>query len=339
MSLKRTFILLIIVVMSACLFAQDIHFSQFWNAPLNTNPAKTGDFTGDYRFVLNNKNQWMSFTNAYATFAGSADAGFEELLMKNSKSGAGFLINNDIAGDGRLTTTQFMLSFSHLMEIGAEKRLSVGFGTGASYTFNSIQWSNFRFGSQYTIDQYDPYADSGEMWQFDRVSYFGINAGMSAGYIIDQGFNLKFGTAAYHINRPGRSFDEYSEAHLPLKWTHYIQGEYNIQDDLWIEPYVLFMHQQKYRETLLGGLFRFEYNPLTFRSIFIGGLVRTRDAGILVFGADYQNIKLTINYDINLSNLSTVSRGRGGVEFSLIYIIVKPRPFEAPYYRKCPDFI
>lgn len=339
MSLKGTLIFLMVIVISVCSHSQDIHFSQFWNAPLNLNPAETGDFTGDYRFVLNNKNQWMSFTNAYATFAGSADAGFEELLMKNSKSGVGFLLNNDIAGDGRLTTTQFMLSFSHLMEIGAEKKLTLGFGTGASYTLSSIQWSEFRFGSQYTIDQYDPFADSQETWQFDRTSYFGINAGVSAKYIIDTGFNLSFGTAAYHINQPGRSFIENSEAHLPTKWTHYIKGEYNIKDDLWIEPYFLFMHQQKYREILVGGLFRFDYNPLTFRSIFIGGMMRTRDAGIFVLGADYQNVKLAINYDINLSTLSTVSRGRGGVEFSLIYIIMKPRPFEAPHYRKCPDFI
>jgi hypothetical protein len=41
--------------------AQDLHFSQFFNSPLTTNPANTGFIPdGDYRLGVNFRNQWAS---------------------------------------------------------------------------------------------------------------------------------------------------------------------------------------------------------------------------------------------------------------------------------------
>src|SRR5664279_6425741 len=47
--------------------AQDLHFSQFFNAPLLRNPALAGIFTGDYRIQGVYRDQWNSLTNAYRT--------------------------------------------------------------------------------------------------------------------------------------------------------------------------------------------------------------------------------------------------------------------------------
>ena len=44
-------------------FAQDLHFSQFMNSPLLTNPANTGFIPdGDFRLGANYRNQWASVT-------------------------------------------------------------------------------------------------------------------------------------------------------------------------------------------------------------------------------------------------------------------------------------
>ncbi|HEY8915865.1 MAG TPA: type IX secretion system membrane protein PorP/SprF, partial [Chitinophaga sp.] len=41
--------------------AQDLHFSQFFNSPLTTNPANTGFIPdGNYRVGINYRNQWAS---------------------------------------------------------------------------------------------------------------------------------------------------------------------------------------------------------------------------------------------------------------------------------------
>ncbi len=48
-------------------FSQDLHFSQFFEAPLLRNPSLAGIFTGDYRIQGVYRDQWNSFTNAYKT--------------------------------------------------------------------------------------------------------------------------------------------------------------------------------------------------------------------------------------------------------------------------------
>ena len=47
--------------------AQDIHFSQFFEAPLLRNPSLAGIFTGDIRVQAVFRDQWTSVTNAYKT--------------------------------------------------------------------------------------------------------------------------------------------------------------------------------------------------------------------------------------------------------------------------------
>src|SRR5580658_7352730 len=48
-------------------FSQDIHFSQFFEAPLLRNPSLAGIFTGDYRIQGVYREQWNSITNGYNT--------------------------------------------------------------------------------------------------------------------------------------------------------------------------------------------------------------------------------------------------------------------------------
>ncbi len=40
--------------------AQDIHFSEFYNTPLQLNPSYTGFFNGDYRFTAIYRDQWST---------------------------------------------------------------------------------------------------------------------------------------------------------------------------------------------------------------------------------------------------------------------------------------
>ena len=45
-------------------YAQDLHFSQFYAAPLYLNPAFAGT-AGGPRFILNYRNQWPGINNAF----------------------------------------------------------------------------------------------------------------------------------------------------------------------------------------------------------------------------------------------------------------------------------
>src|SRR3954463_10209807 len=71
---RRMFLLTAISLqLSAIGFSQDIHFSQFFEAPLLRNPSLAGIFTGDIRVQAVYRDQWNSVTNAYRTASLNAE--------------------------------------------------------------------------------------------------------------------------------------------------------------------------------------------------------------------------------------------------------------------------
>src|ERR1043165_3026913 len=72
--------------------AQDIQFSQYYQAPLFLNPGFTG-ITPQQRVVFNNRVQWPNLPQAFTTYAASYDIFVEEL-----RSGFGMLLTSDKMG-------------------------------------------------------------------------------------------------------------------------------------------------------------------------------------------------------------------------------------------------
>src|SRR5258705_8651271 len=62
--------------------SQDVHFSQFFEAPLWRNPSLAGIFTGDVRVQAVYRDQWNSVTNAYKT--GSLNAEYKMPVGKGN---------------------------------------------------------------------------------------------------------------------------------------------------------------------------------------------------------------------------------------------------------------
>ena len=58
--------------------AQDIQFSQYYQAPLFLNPGFTG-ITPQQRVVFNHRTQWPNLPQAFTTYAASYDIFVEEL--------------------------------------------------------------------------------------------------------------------------------------------------------------------------------------------------------------------------------------------------------------------
>ena len=84
--------------------AQDIHFSQFYMAPLTQNPAMAGALsTSEVNF--NYKNQWNNVTSPYKTFALSAMMRVGKYKKDKAHWALGLNFFNDQSGDGKLITT------------------------------------------------------------------------------------------------------------------------------------------------------------------------------------------------------------------------------------------
>ena len=329
-------ILMLIVTTTA--LAQDIHFSQFYSTPMQTSPANTGNFDGEWRAILNNKNQWNSFTNAYRTFAGSVDYSHKSLFTNGDQSGLGIVINRDVAGDGKFGTTQIMLSTAYYYPFLSEKIL-VGIGLSAGYARHEIRIDRLNFGNQYVNDGYDPTRESGEQWQKNAFGYFDCALGTNVILKLKENWNAEAGFSVAHPNQPHKTFLGTDDSRLPAKWIVHATADFNVKDDFWLAPMFYSMVQQKYLEFDVGAMGRMNVNPVGLQAVYFGIFARTSDAGILCAGVQYHNIRFLVNYDINLSKLTRISRGNGGIELSLIYIYSKPKPLETPYYRKCPEFM
>src|ERR1044071_3130060 len=95
--------------------SQDLHFSQFMNSPLLTNPANTGFIPdGDYRLGVNFRNQWASLTPyPYKTMSAFGDAQILQNQNNDGWVGVGGLILRDVAGSGALTSTRIYGSVAY----------------------------------------------------------------------------------------------------------------------------------------------------------------------------------------------------------------------------------
>ena len=314
--------------------AQDIHFSQFFNSPVNLNPAETGNFKGDLRFVGNHKQQWNSFENAYTTFSASLDKAF--LLRSDLKPAIGFLINNDVAGDGDFGTMRLELPLSLVY---SRQKSNFSFGISPAFVQHGLNFNALYFGSQYNGDQFDPDLPGNEIPDVNRFSYFDMSAGIFYRYQMSDSSMFKAGLSANHLFSPVKSFYSNPDVNLNLRWQVYAGAEIPVGKDITAEPAILYMLQGTYREFDIGTTVRFDFNPLGLRSVYAGMFMRARDAGILMFGMDYNGVLFQLSYDVNLSGLRTISRGRGGVELSLVYVFSKTRLIPAKLVRKCPDFM
>ncbi len=338
MGKRICFVALFLLLTIASAFAQDIHFSQFYSTPMQTSPANCGNFDGEWRAVLNNKNQWNSFTNAYRTFAGSVDYSHKSLFAENDVSGLGIVLNRDVAGDGKFGTTQIMFNSAYYYPLMSGK-LFAGAGISLGYARHGIKIDNLNFGNQYVNDEFNENIQSGEQWENSSFGYFDCAIGTNFILKLKENWNAEVGFSAAHLNMPKKSFLGSSDSRLPVKWIVHATADFNVKNDFWIEPMFYCMVQQKYLEFDVGAMGRLDINPMNLQAVYFGIFARTSDAGILCAGVKYHDFRFMINYDINLSKLSQISRGNGGFEFSVIYIFAKPKPIETPYYRKCPGFM
>src|SRR6476661_6330282 len=127
----RILILMMLFCVSIKLYAQDIHFSQFFEAPLLRNPSLAGIFTGDIRVQAVYRDQWNSVTTAYKTASLNG-----EYKLPVGKSDdfltLGLQMLYDRAGTVSWVSAHILPALNYHKSLGSEKNryLSMGFMGG-----------------------------------------------------------------------------------------------------------------------------------------------------------------------------------------------------------------
>lgn len=320
-ALKTIFIFLTCTLyLIPCAFSQDLHFSQFFNSPLTTNPANTGFIPdGDYRLGINYRNQWSSImTLPYKTMSAFADAQIMKNRFENGWMGLGGVILRDVAGSGNLTSTKIYGSVAYHQMLGYSSLLSLGFNVG--YANKQINVSNLKFPDQFDGKFFDNKLPTSVFLDRNNIGYLDMQVGMNYAYFPTENIYVNGGFSAQHVNKPRESFFTSSDVsnRLPVRYIGFLNGSFKLNDRVIINPNIYYTTQAKVQETV-GGL-NAHYN-LSGDGMYqlIGGLYyRHKEAIIPMVGLGFNDYTFTFSYDVTVSSLQNYNNGRGALEFSLI---------------------
>ncbi|MEL6865055.1 MAG: PorP/SprF family type IX secretion system membrane protein [Bacteroidota bacterium] len=336
----RFLILVCFFNLTVSLSAQDIHFSQYYLNPLNINPALTGVFEEDMRFMGHYRSQWQSVPVSYLTFTGAFDTKLNIKAIREGYFAVGGTFNFDQAGDGDLSLAQLNLMASYTRALSDQIMMTGGFqlGTGQrSFDPNQLTWAN-----QYDGDIFNAGLSSGENFANTSVGFLDVGAGLN--FFISNDDRKSFanvGLGVNHVNRPRQEFNEQSDARLPVRYTLYAYGNTNIND-----RWALLLHAQGQLQDVATELvtgpgvhFRVRDEPgnqLAVRFLLSYRFSGLSDAIVPIAELHYQSWRLGLSYDINISDYNRATNGQGGPELALWYTITKVKPLKS--FKACPIF-
>jgi type IX secretion system PorP/SprF family membrane protein len=309
-------------MLGTSLQAQDLHFSQFFNSPLSTNPANTGFIPdADYRIGAHYRNQWSTvMTVPYKTISVFGDAQFFREKLENGWLGLGALLLNDQAGSGSLTSTKIYGSVAYHQMLGLSSLLSAGFNIG---------WANKRINpSKLTFpDQFEgKFFDGNRPSQAKNglvntsVSYLDVHAGMNYAYFPDENVYVNAGYSIQHVNRPKETFfnDNTVESRLSMRHTGFINAILKVNDQLIVNPNAYFSTQAKATELVFGLNANYNLSGSGEQQLLAGVYYRLGDAIVPMVGFEIKNIQFAFSYDVTLSSLNNFNGYRGASELSII---------------------
>lgn len=332
------------ILLSACTLAraQDIHFSQFFEAPLLRNPSLAGIFTGDIRIQGVYRDQWNSFTNAYRT--GSLNAEYKMPVGRGDDfMTVGGQVLFDKAGTVGLTSTYLLPALNYHKSLSNEKTMYLSMGFMGGMVRKSIDVSKMTTDNQYGPGGFDPTAPTGENLTSPNYNTWDASVGMS--------FNTTFGNmkensyfvgvAYHHLNRPRNAFYRNATIELQPKYVFSAGITFGVDEYSYFILQADQSIQGSFSETIGGALYSYKLGDDPENALYTlhaGAFLRWKDALIPVIKLDRYPLSVALSYDVNVSQLKTASQGRGGIELSVSWISFLDRDNSSKYKMLCPRF-
>jgi type IX secretion system PorP/SprF family membrane protein len=321
--MKRS-MLILVFLLSLRVSGQDLHFSHFMQAPMLRGAAEAGNFSGDLRIAALQRRQWASVTEPFRSLGISVDGKPGAILPLPQGLGTGLTINYDKAGDGELTMLEILLSVSYQIALNKDSVHFLRAGISGGMMRSSINYNALYFDNQFNGDVFQPQSPSGEVFRRDEFtkSDFGFSIGWRG--ISDQGI-LDAGLSFMHLNRAETGWLSGDQSKFPVMYQFTVSGAKATESTMQWLPAITLLRQDQNTE-LTGGtelLFRLKEKPIRTWAFSFAAFYRYRDAVIPQVALYYDKFRLGFSYDINLSGLREASNGRGGAEFSLVYIARK----------------
>lgn len=318
--MKRIVVILIMLFASQNIFAQDLHFSQFFNSPLTTNPANTGFIpNADFRFGANYRNQYSNIMAVpYKTFSVFGDAQVFRNKFENGWLGLGGVLLSDVAGAGSLRSTKIYGSVAYHQMLGFSSLLSAGFNLG--YANKRIDISRLKFPDQFDGKFFDGNLHTDVQLTDNNISYFDMQVGVNYAYFPDENIYINAGYSIHHVNKPRETFfnNDTEDGLIPMRHIGFVNAILKVTPNAIINPNIYYTNQAKSNELVGGMNVNFDLGGFGEKQLIAGAYYRLNDAAIGLVGFEIHGTRFTFTYDATMSNMRNFNNYRGALEFSVI---------------------
>ena len=344
-------LLLVLVVSSLEINAQDLRYSQFFNTPSLLNPALTGIMPSDYRVGIIHRKQWISLQNPYTSFSGYADYNIKKPGKQLSKIGLGVTFSNDNVGNGIFVNNQVLLASSFQFRLNKRATKHIVFGLQGGAVTKSLDQAKLIYASQFNPDQFalDPGRASGEQTA-NNVFIPLLHFGTMFTNKVSKRFSYVVGLSAYNLIPNSEDYIDNvignGAKNASLRSQANLGADIVVSDKLTFSPQVLIAMQAGSNEVNAGGIakikspFQMNAKPVDLEA---GLFYRLGDAGVVYGGAMYNNIRLGISYDFSYSQVRNIKPSgnnlySGSYEVTLTYFGFLQRIIPGPVTIPCTTF-
>src|ERR1043165_8685784 len=222
----RKKVMLFTTLMVLCIgnaIAQGIHFTQYYNAPLQVNPANTALLSeDDFRLGANYRNQWAALPVPFNTFSAFGDfklGGNNPDKSKQNWLGVGGAFFTDKAGDGDLALSQIQGNLAYHMQLTSNFMLSLG--GSAAYVQRSVNYDKLTFDSQWDGFAFNTHYSNGENG-IQKTNYTTVAAGLNMAWFPTEFAYIKLGGSIANVNQPTETFYANGKNTIAMRPTAYL---------------------------------------------------------------------------------------------------------------------
>ncbi len=337
-SYLRYLLFAILLPGSISLHSQDIHFTQFYNAPLTLNPALTGISNGDIRITGLYRSQWNAANAPYKTFQAGAEKKFYNVQHEDWWLSGGLNVFYDRTGDGNFSTTHITLSGSYTKMLDKENFLTIGLSGGVAQ--RQFEFGNFTFDNQWNGDIFDENRPVNETFDDPNIFYPDFGVGFNwRGQQQKKRTKMDLGGAAFHFNQPNQNYLSGDKSPLPVRLSLYVMPTVQITPVGDVVAHGTAQIQGDYFEALAGAAYRHHLSTKKSKEVALqlGFGYRFNAVGDALTPAmevHFRDLMVGFSWDVNVSGFSAATNRNGGPEFTVRYIIHKVYPLKA--FKACP---
>lgn len=343
--MRKIYSFIFLAFVTNIIFAQDVHFSQYYDFAPNINPALTGNYDGSYRVAAIYRNQWSSSLQkyAYVTPGAFVDLPLFEGLLRGDKIGAGLFAYNDISGAAGLSNLTVGGNLAYHLAFGKSNQHQISLGFQGAFVQKRIDPNRVTFFDQFDEVSWSGYNSTTENLSRTSFYYGDFATGLYWKSKFSKVVKTQLGISASHVQS---FFGATDQAFLitnndlsPLypRITTDLGFEFTIKDKYVIAPQGLYMMQgptskiNQMQEVMVGMLLGYKFNT-GFRNntaLMLGAKYRLNDAVIPTLSIEFRNFKIGAAYDITLSNLKASNKKQGAFEVCMVYTGESIRSYKA----------